>query len=152
MQDNTDFKNPFDKNRYIEEKEKSQYYQTDTNMFQEFLSNDAQDRVAEAQIRKDNTSVKKDARRTQWQGQLPYQTSTRTRENSNVQLIPESTKGHDIKVCFNDALDKSGPFYLRHWQIWDSAPFLPSFGDVTKDPTRTMQQTKGFTTEYKKIG
>ena len=84
-----------------------------------------------------------------FQGQLPYLTSPRL-YNTGVQerMIPEDTRVS--KVCFNEALEKSGPWYMRYWQIWDYAPFLPSIGDVTKDP-RYGQQTRGFTTEYKKL-
>jgi hypothetical protein len=83
-----------------------------------------------------------------WQGQLPYSTTPRTYENPMLQMIPEPTRVS--RVCFNDALEKSGPWYLRSWQPWENAPFLPSVGDVTKDP-RFGEQTKGFTTEYKKL-
>ncbi|RKP33268.1 hypothetical protein BJ085DRAFT_31414 [Dimargaris cristalligena] len=84
----------------------------------------------------------------QFSGQLPYATTPRSFENPMTKIIPQPTKMG--KVCFNDALDKAGPFYLRQWQIWENAPFIPSLGDVTKDP-RYAIQTKGFTTEYTRI-
>jgi hypothetical protein len=82
-------------------------------------------------------------------GQLPMATSPKL-YGGDVQdrMIPEETRVS--KVCFNEALENSGPWYLRHFQIWDYAPLLPSIGDVTKDP-RYGQQTRGFTTEYKKL-
>ena len=90
--------------------------------------------------------LKKDVR--PFTGQLPYATTPRSYMNPGMQMIPETTRVS--KVCFNEALENSGPFYLRRWQIWDYAPFLPSIGDVTKDP-RYGIQTKGFTTEYMRL-
>ena len=84
-----------------------------------------------------------------FQGQLPMNTSPRLwSDGTQERMIPENTRVS--KVCFNKALDESGPFYLRRWQIWDYAPLLPSIGDVTKDP-RFGQQTRSFLTEYKKL-
>lgn len=83
-------------------------------------------------------------------GQLPYSTTPRSFLNPVTQLIPEQTRSS--RVCFNEALEKSGPWYLRHFQLWDTpnAPFLPSAGDLSKDPRYSIQ-TKGFTTEYMKL-
>jgi hypothetical protein len=83
-----------------------------------------------------------------YEGQLPYSTTPKEYPRIPYMAIPENTQ--ISKVCFNEALDNSGPWYLRSWQIWDNAPFLPSNGDVTKDP-RYGIQTKGFTTEYMNI-
>ena|SRR5947209_2721856 len=82
--------------------------------------------------------------------QMPYVTTGRRIDPMNNKLVPESTREGDLTVQFNEAVDNSGPFYLRHWQIWDNAPFLPSAGDVSQDP-RYGIQTKGFTAEYKKL-
>lgn len=97
----------------------------------------------EQKLRAITPQLKRDLR--PFTGQLPYHTTPKTWENPQLYMIPETTRVSN--VCFNDALYKSGPWYLRHWQIWDNAPFLPSSGDVTKDPRYGMQ-TKSFTTEY----
>lgn len=102
--------------------------------------------AAEQTFRSTAPELKKDVR--PFVGQLPYATTPKTWVNPMIQMIPEQTRVS--RVCFNEALDNSGPFYLRQWQIWDYAPFLPSAGDVTQDP-RYGIQTKGFTTEYLKI-
>jgi len=99
--------------------------------------------VTEQQFRYNVPELKKDVR--PFVGQLPYTTTPKSYIDPGHRMIPESTQVS--RVCFNEALDNSGPFYLRHWQIWDYAPFLPSNGDVGKDP-RYGIQTKGFTTEY----
>ena len=99
---------------------------------------------AEQTFLRTRSGVRKD-RRSQFQGQLPYATTPKQWIMPQKQMIPETTR--ISRACFNEALDESGPFYLRHWQIWDYAPFLPSNGDVTQDPRYGMQ-TKGFTTDY----
>lgn len=102
--------------------------------------------AAEQSFRSTAPELKKDVR--PFVGQLPYATSPKTWVNPGIQMIPEQTRVS--RVCFYEALDNSGPFYLRQWPIWDYMPFLPSIGDVTKDP-RYGIQTKGFTTEYMKL-
>lgn len=80
------------------------------------------------------------------QMQLPYSVgSRRTFVNPDLYMVPESTQVS--RSCFNEALDNSGPYYLRWWQPFDNAPFLPSCGDTDKDP-RYGVQTKTFTSEY----
>jgi hypothetical protein len=101
----------------------------------------------EQQFRKNVSGVKR--KNDPFVGQLPYMTTAKTYVNPMIQLIPQSTQIN--RVCFNEALANSGPFYLRHWQIWDNAPFLPSNGDVTLDPKYMSAQTKGFTAEYQKF-
>lgn len=102
--------------------------------------------AAEQAFRQNAPELKKDIR--PFVGQLPYATTPKSYVNPMLQMIPEQTR--TSRVCFNEALENSGPWYLRHWQIWDYAPFLPSMGDVTKDP-RYGIQTKGFTTDYLKL-
>ena len=103
---------------------------------------------AEQTFRDIGPELKKDIR--PFEGQLPYSTTPRSYLNPAMQMVPQQTRIANSRVCFNEALDNSGPWYLRHWQIWDNAPFLPSVGDVTKDP-RYGIQTKGFTTDYMKL-
>jgi len=103
----------------------------------------------EQEFREQVTGVKK-SHTNQWEGQLPYQTTPKSNVHTAIQMIPEYRNPVN-RVCFREAVDNSGPFYLRHWQIWDNAPFLPSNGDVTLDPKYMSEQTKGFTTEYHKL-
>lgn len=102
--------------------------------------------AAEQTFRSTGPELKKDVK--PFVGQLPYSTTPRSYTYPVMQMVPEQTRVS--RVCFNEAVENSGPWYLRHWQIWDNAPFLPSLGDVTKDP-RYGIQTKGFTTEYMKL-
>ncbi len=113
-----------------------------------FISNDytQQNRDTENQFRYQVSGVKKD--RSPFSAQLPYNTTPKTYTPPTHQMIPQTTRFD--KVCFNEALDKAGPHYLRHWQIFDNAPFLPSNGDLSKDP-RYGQQTKNFLTSYRKL-
>jgi len=83
--------------------------------------------------------------RYQKSDQLPYQTSARSYDTPELQLIPQQTRVN--RVCLNDQYDRDGPAYLRTFQIWDNAPIKPSAGDVTKDP-RYGVLTKSFTTSY----
>lgn len=80
-----------------------------------------------------------------FKGSLPYTTSPKLYRNVQDRMIPEETR--ISKVCWNDALADSGPWYLRHWQIWDGVPFLPTTGDVAKDP-RYGKMTNDFTRDY----
>jgi len=102
--------------------------------------------AAEQAFRSQAPQMKMDLR--PFEGQLPYSTVPKNYLNPGMQMIPEQTRVS--KVCFNEALDNSGPWYLRHWTIFDYAPFLPSVGDVSKDP-RYGIQTKGFLTDYMKL-
>lgn len=76
---------------------------------------------------------------------LPYQTSPRSFETPDTQIIAENTRVN--RVCLNDQYIADGPAYLRSFQIWDNAPIKPSVGDVTKDPRYGMI-TKSFTSRY----
>ena len=55
------------------------------------------------------------------------------------------------KACFNEDLNKSGPFYLRHFPILpkDGPAFV--FPDYTKDPRYTSQPTKSNSDGYVQI-
>ena len=81
-------------------------------------------------------------------GQLPYATLPRSiKKVTSERMIPLDTRMECSRSCWNEALAQSGPFYLRHWQIWDNAPFKPSSGDVSIDPrygANTRQFTKSF--------
>jgi len=133
--------------QYTKEREESVMHKTD-NQFGSLTTDDytSVNFDADQQFKFTAPELKKDLR--PYTGQLPYRTTPRSWEHKGNQMIPEPTRVS--KVCFNDALENSGPWYLRHWQIWENAPFLPSIGDISKDPRYGMQ-TKGFTTEYKKM-
>lgn len=102
--------------------------------------------TADAAIRSQVSGIKK--KYESWQGQLPYATTPRQIDPNHTQWIPEDTRVS--RVCMNEAIEKSGPFYLRQWPIWDNLPYLPSAGDVNLDP-RYAIQTKTFTTEYRHL-
>lgn len=102
---------------------------------------------AESIFRDSVSGVKR--KRDPYVGALPYSTTPKTYVDPMIRMVPEPTRVDS--VCFKEALERSGPFYLRHWQIWDNAPFLPSNGDVAIDPRYLSAQTKGFTTEYQKL-
>ena len=82
-------------------------------------------------------------------GSLPYNTSPRLRRTPLQQMIPRDTRVP--QSILKEALAQSGPFYLRRWQIWDNAPFLPSTGDVALDP-RYGSDTRRFTSSFKSRG
>ena len=84
-------------------------------------------------------------------GSLPYTTSPRLKKNISDRIIPMDTQLGCSKACWNEALAQAGPWYLRHWQIWDNAPIKPSAGDLSKDP-RYGVQTRQFTKPYKSNG
>lgn len=81
-------------------------------------------------------------------GSLPFNTSPKLRRQVTDRMIPEGTKMMWSRSCWNECLNNAGPWYLRHWQIWDYAPFLPTNGDVSLDPRYGMD-TKKFTESYK---
>lgn len=134
--------------QYTKEREESVVHKTANDQFGSLMQGDysSVNFDTEQQFKFNPPGMKKDAR--PYVGSLPYRTTPRSWEHKGIQMIPETTRVS--KVCFNDAVENSGPWYLRHWQIWDNAPFLPSMGDVSKDPRYGMQ-TKGFTTEYKRM-
>ena len=82
-------------------------------------------------------------------GSLPYTGSPRYRKNLSDRLIPEDTKMMWSRSCWNECLNQAGPWYLRHWQIWDYAPFVPTAGNVVTDPKYGGINTKEFTKSYK---
>lgn len=79
-------------------------------------------------------------------GSLPYATSPRLKRTPVQRMVPMDTRVP--RGEWNEALARSGPFYYRHWQIWDNAPFLPSRGDITLDPryTGSNDMRSGMTT------
>lgn len=81
-------------------------------------------------------------------GALPYSTAPRLRRQPTDRMMPMDTKSRFSRACWNECLNSAGPYYLRHWQIWDYAPFLPSRGDVSIDPRYTGVTTKSFTEPY----
>lgn len=81
-------------------------------------------------------------------GSLPYNTSPRLRKQVGERMIPEGTKMMWSRSCWNECLNNAGPWYLRHWQIWDYAPFRPTGGNVALDP-RYGIDTRKFTEPYK---
>ncbi len=83
-------------------------------------------------------------------GSLPYATSPRLKKTPLERLVPMNT--HVPYGELNEALSRAGPFYLRRWQIWDNAPFLPSRGDVSLDPRFAPNQLKRSTTILKTRG
>ena len=132
---------------FFDQRNDLRHSETNFNEFSADISSDFSNinYEADSQLRYTKPDNKRDVPR--YSTQLPYLTTPHMVSTSNQQMIPKV--GQFSRICFNDALAKSGPFYLRSWQIWDNAPFLPSLGDVTKDPTRMAEQTKGFSTEYK---
>lgn len=84
-------------------------------------------------------------------GSLPYTTSPRLKKNIADRIIPVDTQLGCSRACTNEALAQAGPWYLRHWQIWDYAPFKPTSGDVTRDP-RYGVNTRQFTKPYRTSG
>lgn len=77
-------------------------------------------------------------------GSLPYATSPRLKRTPLERMVPMDT--HVPFGELKEALSRAGPFYLRRWQIWDNAPFLPSNGDVSLDPRYSANQMKHSTT------
>ena len=75
--------------------------------------------------------------------QLPNTTSPRLRNTPLNRMIPQDTRVS--RTCQNEAIAQAGPFYLRHFPIWENAFMLPSSGDLSKDP-RYGASTKKFTT------
>lgn len=132
----------------LKDKNVSNDISSNLNPFQDFHRQDFStvNFNAEQDFRYKAKDNKKDVR--PFVGSLPFRTTPMSKIMPTHRMIPESTRVS--RVCFNDALEQSGPFYLRQWPIWDHLPFLPSTGDVSKDP-RYGQQTKGFTTEYKQM-
>lgn len=143
---------PIQETQYYKEREQTVYHKTDNDVFGTLMDNDysAVNFEADQRFKSSVSGVKQNKKSQQFEGQLPYRTTPRSWENrpTPTQMVPEVTQVS--KVCFNEALDNSGPWYLRHWPLWENAPFLPSIGDVSKDP-RYAIQTKGFTTEYKQM-
>lgn len=82
-------------------------------------------------------------------GALPYSTAPRLRRRPIERLMPIDTKTRFSRACWNECVNNAGPYYLRYWQIWDYAPFLPSRGDVSIDPRYTGLTTKTFTEPYR---
>jgi len=80
-------------------------------------------------------------------GSLPYTTSPKMLRNPVDRMMSEPTKMGFSRACFNECVNRSGPWYLRHWQIWDYAPLPPTNGDVSKDPRYGMD-TRQFTEPY----
>lgn len=83
-------------------------------------------------------------------GALPYATAPRLKRKPTDRMVPIDTKSRFSRVCWNDCIDNAGPHYLRWWQIWDYAPFLPTNGDIALDP-RYGLDTKKFTEPYKVV-
>lgn len=95
---------------------------------------------------------KRDVRLSRYEGQLPMHTTPRLCKFNQMEsrIEPETTRGVSPRCSFNERVEAQGPFYLRHWQIFDNAPFLPSEGDVTKDP-RYSVMTKGHSADYRLV-
>lgn len=81
-------------------------------------------------------------------GAFPYAGAPRMRKKVHERMIPESTKLTYSRACFNECVNAAGPNYLRYWQIWDYAPFLPTNGNIALDPRYGMD-TKRFTQPYR---
>ena len=151
---------PFIDTRFPAPEQMSRYYQPgrqidntqESAAYQSLLRNDTQNpdfynyeqAFREAQVKE---SLKRDKRLNRVSGQLPYLTTPRLFNAPGRRMIPESTRDVEHRIRFNQKVDEAGPFYLRHWQIFDNAPFLPSSGDVTKDPRYSIM-TKGSNVEY----
>ena len=82
-------------------------------------------------------------------GNLPYSTTPRLNSTERPEL-PIDTRVS--RVCWNEAVAQAGPYYLRHWPLWDGAPFQPSIGDVSKDPRFGGSHTRQFTQQEKFYG
>ena len=97
------------------------------------------------------SNSKRDLRLNGHQGQLPYATTPRTFATPGQdRLVPFSTRDNCTRFTFNEQVASQGPFYLRHWQIFDNAPFKPTAGDITKDP-RYNFMTKGRLADYQLV-
>ncbi len=83
-------------------------------------------------------------------GSLPFATSPRLKRTPLQRMVPMDT--HVPFGELNEAVARAGPFYLRRWQIWDNAPFLPNTGDVSLDPRYSANQMKTRTTILKTKG
>ncbi len=83
-------------------------------------------------------------------GSLPYATSPRLKRAPLQRMVPMDTRVP--RGEWNEALARAGPFYYRHWQIWDNAPFLPSNGDLALDPRYNSNQMRPSTTTLKTRG
>ena len=139
-------------NKYYTEKEQTRSIPENSNgMFASFIDNDFNDNNLESEqnFRYSQSNGVKNLKRP-FSSQLPYHTTPKSYVNPDLQMIPEPTRISNQRVCFNDAVNQSGPWYLRQWPIWDNYKYLPSAGDVTKDPRYSMQ-TKGFLTEYRRF-
>lgn len=79
------------------------------------------------------------------QGSLPFATSPRLKRNVTDRNLPVNTT--ISRVCFNDCLNEGGRFHDRYWVDWNNHAFLPTTGDVTKDP-RYGENTRSFTKPY----
>jgi len=82
------------------------------------------------------------------EGSLPFTTSPRLRKQTGERMMPEGTKFLWSRSCWNECVNSAGPWYYRHWQIWDYAPFLPTSGNVSLDP-RYGANTRQFTEPFK---
>src|SRR6478609_2746692 len=109
-------------------------------------------------MRVDHTKVNLDWEMENWpkfgkdrmnSGSLPYTASPRYRRNMSDRMIPEDTKMSWSRSCWNECLNQAGPWYLRHWQIFDYAPFVPTLGDIVADPRYGTVYTKKTTQTYK---
>jgi hypothetical protein len=82
-------------------------------------------------------------------GALPYATAPRLRRHPTDRFMPMDTKTRFSRACWNECVNSAGPHYLRYWQVWDYAPFLPSRGNVAIDPRYTGMPTKSYTAPFK---
>ena len=83
-------------------------------------------------------------------GSLPYATPPRLKREPLQRMVPMDTRVP--RGEWNEALARAGPFYYRHWQIWDYAPYVPSNGDVTLDPRYTSNPIRTSMTTLKTRG
>lgn len=102
------------------------------------------------QVYKNQLSFPKETKRDTrpFSGQLPYHTTSKQFNYQGYRpKIAMLTTPKGNSVCFNTQLAQT-PFYNRSWQPFENMPFVPSTGDVFKDP-RYSQTTNNFSNEYK---
>lgn len=83
-------------------------------------------------------------------GSLPYSTTPRLRNPPLDRPVPVDTRVPQGE--WNEAVARAGPFYARHWQIWEHAPYLPSRGDVSLDPRYINQPRPPATIRHRTKG
>ncbi len=78
-----------------------------------------------------------------------YQMMPRVMNDPMARIFPTSTKEIGEKLRLNDSFDQA-KMSSRQFDLFDNAPFIPSVGDVGKDP-RYAIQTKNASGDYQLV-